>query len=162
MAHTATWYQYGIKHVLEGDVDLTDDTIKIALMKSTYVPDYAADHYMDDAGANDPIDEELNFGGGDTKGYFAGHGNSGRKTLANDTLSITGGLVKWDGDDLVWAALDAALADIHGALIHKEGAADDTDAILLIYVDFDPVFDPNGSDFNINWASGGIATMADA
>jgi len=162
MAHTATMYQEGIKHLLEGDINLPGAVITIMLMSDGYVPDFATHEFVDEGGgAGDPKNEEINFGGGDTHNYFAGWGNTGRKTLANNALTIGGGVIKWDGDDLVWTALAAALEEIHGVIVCEKGSADDTDSIMLFYVDFDPVFDPNGSDFNVNWHSDGLMESKD-
>lgn len=160
MAHATYWYAKGLQKVLDGTVDLDDDTIKCSLMTDGYTPDYAADEFMDESGANDPIDEELNYGGGDTYGYYAGHGHSGRKTLTVALSVISGPYVKMDADDQTWSTLNAALDDIKAAIIHTEGTANDTDAALLLYIAFDPVFDPNGSDFNLALHTDGICYFA--
>ena len=158
MAHTLQWYQLGLKYALEAG-NLTSDTLKVALMSNGYTPNLQTHQYMDEAGANDPIDEEINAGGGDTNGYYAGHGQTGRKTLANVTLAANAAGLILDADDITWTALGAALEDITYAIIHWPGPTDDTDARLLAIYTFSPIFDPNGNDFQLSFSTSGIAKM---
>lgn len=163
MAHTIQFFSEGIKKILAGEIDLEDDTIKVALIGAGYSPDLDAHEFMDEGGGDDPIDEEANAGNGNTNGYYAGHGNTGRKSLASKALSVNvDGSVKYDADDLTWTALAAGAGDIYYGLIHKEGTADDTTAPLIALITFDPIFSPDGNDFNVQWNTDGIATAARA
>lgn len=162
MPHSIRFFSKGMAAIDKGQIDLVGDDLDVVLMAAGYVPDYANDEFMDEGG-DDPIDHELNAGNGNTNGYHAGHGNTGRKALVNKTITSLGlGGVKFDADDVVWPALQAGLADIYGALIIKRGTADDTDARLIAYVDFDPIFDPDGNDLNLTWSPDGIFVTSDA
>ena len=57
MATTGKFTVKGLAGILNGDVDLDTDTLKIALVEGTYVPDYTNDEFMDDVTA-----DELNEG----------------------------------------------------------------------------------------------------
>lgn len=45
-------YPYGKQALLEAGVNWTADTIKIALVKSSYTPNFSVDRYLSDLGAN--------------------------------------------------------------------------------------------------------------
>ncbi len=150
MAHTISVYQEGIK-ALFGASDFSSDTVTVALFTSGYVPNYQTDDVV-----NDFVSSELNNGGGDTNGYYAGHGNDGRQDLGSKTMTASSGGLVIDAADVTFASLAAALADVYGAVIMLEGTSDDTDAVPVAYVDFDPIFDPNASDLLIQWNSSGI------
>lgn len=147
MAHTGKAHMTGLKRALAA---LTSGTLKAVLMTSSYVPDYDSDEFMSALAAY-----ELNYGNGDTNGYYAGHGNTGRKTLANASLTVTAGSVKFDADDITWSSLGAALPDVYGILIIFEGTTDDTDATVMAYIDLDPIVSPDGNDLNFQFPSAG-------
>ena len=61
MAVTAKWYQEGVYHVMNGDVDFTANTVKIGLLDNTYT--YAdADEFWDSGGTGVGTDEETDLG----------------------------------------------------------------------------------------------------
>lgn len=96
MAVTAKWYQYGVYHVMNGDVDFTADTVKIALLDNTYT--YAdANQYWDSGGTGVGTDEVTGTG------YTAGG-----ITLANKAVTLVD-----SGSATAWAATTAyAVGDI--------------------------------------------------
>lgn len=152
MAHTLTLYDKAKVKMLDGSIDLDTDVIKVALLESGYTPDFDNDEFMDDANTY-----ELNEGNGDTLGYYAGFGGDGRQTIASlDVTQISTG-AKVDGDDVTFPALDAALPDVVGALIYKHDTSDAASP-LIAYIEFDPDFDPDGTDLTIAWNTSGIFT----
>ena len=147
-------YNRAKKELLDGTLDLVNDTIKAMLVTSSYVAD-ADDDFVDEAGANDPIDHELSG-----TGYVAGHGNSGRKTIASKAFSEDdpNDRGEFDAADLVWTAINAGIAD--AVILLKEGSSDDTDALLIAYIDSGgfPVT-TNGGDFTVQWNAEGILQL---
>lgn len=145
-------YNEAKRKFLDGTLDLTSDTIKVMLVTSAYVAN-VDDVFVDEAGANEPIDEELTG-----TGYAAGHGNSGRLTLANKAFSTDDANDRGEFDntaDATWTGIDAGTAA--AVIVHREGTANDTTALLIAYIDTGgfPVV-TNGGDLTIQWNAEGI------
>lgn len=122
-------YTWGRAKRADDTVELSTDTLKAILVGSGYTPN--VDHrYVDEGGGNDVIDHEV-----DGTGYVKGHGNSGRRTLANVGVSVndTANTITVYADPAIWSGYDAG--SVAGVVIAKEGTSDDTDAILLAYID---------------------------
>ncbi len=132
-------------------IDFIVDVIRVGLATSAYVAN-RDDLLLDAGGANDFIDEELSG-----TGYVAGHGNSGRKTLASKTVTVdqANDRTEFDAADVVWTAINAGTAA--QAVTHSEGAADDTTARPISHQDTGgfPVV-TNGGDLTIAWDVSGI------
>lgn len=148
-------YNLAKKELLDGSLDLDTDVIKVMLVTSSYVAN-ADNDFVDQAGANDPIDHELTG-----TGYAAGFGNSGRKTLASravteDDANDRGEL---DAADITWTGIDAGTAA--AAIMFRAGTSDDTDALLIAYIDTGgfPVV-TNSGDLTIQWNAEGILQLA--
>lgn len=100
-------YNYGSMYLWDGTYDiLTEAACKAMLVTSSYTAD-RDNQYVDDGGANDPIDHELSG-----TGYVAGFGNSGRKALASKTITIDLANDRSDFDcaDITWTAINAGTA----------------------------------------------------
>ncbi len=144
-------YNRAKKEMIDGTIDIdTDAGIKAMLVTSSYVAN--ADHdFVDEAGANDPIDHELSG-----TGYVAGFGNSGRKALATKAVNEddANDRAEFDADDLTWTGIDAGTAA--AVIIIKENTAD-TDSVLIAYIDTGgfPIV-TNGGDLTIAWNAEGI------
>lgn len=139
-------YNTAAKEIADGTIDLDTDTLKVMLIGTgtAYTPD-RDDDFVDEGGANDPIDAELNG----VSGYTRGFGNAGRKTAsvtvevdkANDRAEV-------DIADLTWTALGTG-DTIAAAILIKEGT-DDTDTKLIAY--FDVTDTPtNGGDITLDF-----------
>jgi hypothetical protein len=145
------WFNRGKKEILDGTIDLVAHTMKVMLVTSSYTfsPD---DDFVDNGGANDPIDHELTG-----TGYTAGFGGSGRKTLANKTFSTddTGDRGEFDADDFTWTGINAGV--IRAMIIYRHNTAD-TDSVMLAYIDNPSAFPltTNGGDVTITWNAEGI------
>lgn len=142
------FYTTGLKECLDGTIDLDTNTIKLLLVTSSYTPN-KDDLVVDAGGANDVVDHEINV-----TGYTRGWGGAGRKTatitisanLTNDRVDIAIG-------DLTWTALGTG-ATIAGAVLVKEGGANDTTSRLIAY--FDVTDTPtNGGDITLDFATMG-------
>ena len=126
---------------LKGDLDLDTDTIKIALVTSSYTPN--VDHNY--------FDEITNEVSGD--GYTAGGETMSGLSVAIDT---TNDRVEVDASDVVWTEADGFTAA--GAVIYKSTGVSSTSP-LIMYVDFGGDKVAGGDTFTIQWNSEGIFAL---
>jgi len=136
------------------NIDLENDTVRIALLKATteYDADPDAHAFVDDVLDGGPTGEELT----DT--------NYSRQTLTGTAVDQD------DGDDEAeWQADDVRFADLGGSetveaiLLYKQVGGDDStpgdDPVIRIIDDEDVTdleADTDGGDFEILWSDGGI------
>lgn len=132
------FYRLGKVDLLDGDRDLLTGTIQVMLVDSGYTFDASHDNPDDGPAANE----------------LSGTGYA-RKTLASKTVTedATYGAV-FDAADLTWTGINAGTAD---AAIIFIFVSDDTDSILLAYIDSGgfPAA-TNGGDLTITWHTTGI------
>ncbi len=135
-------------------IDLIVDDIIAMLCTASYVAN-RDDDLIDAGGANDAIDHELTG-----TGYTAGHGNSGRKTLASKTITVDkpNDRTLFDAADITWTAIDAGVAA--QMIIHKKGAADDTTARPITKIDDGGLpITTNGGDLTFTFNVEGILQL---
>lgn len=122
-------------------IDLTTDTIKVALADSGYTPDVDAHDFF-----NDVTNEEAGAG------YTAGGA-----TLANKTWAVVGAsnVVKFDADDVSWAS---SIITTRYAIIYKSTGNSATSPLIAV-VDFSTDRTSDGGTFLITWNSSGIFTL---
>lgn len=140
----SAWYNKGKAVVMDGTVDLVNDTIKVILVTSSY--SFNADHdFADDVSAN-----EISV-----TGYTGGFNGAGRKTLASKTVTVdnTNDRAYFDAADLTWTSLGAG-ATVGGAVLVKE-ITNDAATPLIGFIDFSDTA-TNGNDFTVSWDSNGI------
>jgi len=147
-------YNRAKKEILDGTINLSTDVIKVMLVTSSYVADDAHD-FVDEAGANDPIDHELSG-----TGYAAGFAGSGRKTLGTKAFSEddTNNRGEFDDtSDITWTAIDAGTAA--AAIVYKH-LTNDAASVLIAYIDTGgfPIV-TNGGDLTIQWNAEGILQL---
>lgn len=146
-------YTTGLKEIVDNTIDIDNDTLKLMLVGSAYVAN-KDDLVVDAAGANDPVDEEINV-----TGYTPGWGNSGRKTVTVTLqANTTDDRVDIALDDQTWTALGTG-ATIAAAILIKEGGANDTTSRLIAYFDVTDTPTNGGDitlDFNTLGAGGNI------
>lgn len=143
-------YNLAKKLILDGTLNLLNDTLKVMLVNSNYTPN--PDHtYADMGGAADPVDCEV-----DGANYVRGWGGSGRIVISSKTLEIdnTNDQVKFKGSNPTWAAIN--VGTIAGAILIKEGASDDTQTVLIAWFDSGFPITTSGSDVTIKWSDNGI------
>lgn len=142
MAVTAYLYGAGLAALLNKEIDWNSDDIRVALCTSGYTPAQTTHDYFDD------ITNELSTGGGYT---------AGGSTLANGTITYSGGTATIDADDLSWPAMTGTA---HYAVIYDATPGSAATNPLIAYVNFGEDVVSSGGTFAITWAAGGIATYA--
>ena len=118
--------------LLDGTIDLDDDTLRIALYNDTTAFTFNPDTH---AFVGDVLD------GGTTAEEFGGSGGTGysRKAVANTSVTQddANDQAVWDSDDFSWSSLDGET--IQGAIIYRQVGGDDTtpgdDEIIQVYDD---------------------------
>jgi hypothetical protein len=143
-------YNRAKKRILDGNISLSSDTLKVMLVTSTYTPN-VDDDFVDAGGASDPLDAEIAV-----TGYTGGWSGSGRKTLASKTFTEddTANEGYMDAADVTWVGL-AAGATIVGAILIKEGVSDDTTSELIAYFDITDTA-TDGNDITLQWHATGL------
>lgn len=141
-------YTTGSKEVFDGTIAFLTDTLKVMLVGSGYT--FSKDHLVvDAAGANDPVDEEISV-----TGYTGGWGGAGRKTIGTKTVTAQlaagspANSVVFNCANITWTALGAG-ATIEGAILIKEGGANDTTSRLISYGDVSQA--TNGGDVTLDY-----------
>lgn len=136
MAVTFTKYTSFRDDLLAGNIDLANDTIKVALTSSSYTPS-AAHEFFDD------ITNELSTGGGYT---------AGGATIASPTISSG----VFDAADTSWSS--ATFTARYG-VVYKDTGTPATSP-LIGYIDFDGDQSPSDQTFKIVWNASGIISIA--
>lgn len=123
------------------DIDLVNDTIKVALADSGYTPDFDAHDFFDDV-----TNEEAGTG------YTAGGA-----TLANKTWAVVGAsdVAKFDADDVSWPN---STITTRWAIPHKSTGTASTSP-LICAIDFSTDRTSDGGTFLITWHANGIFTL---
>lgn len=144
-------YNLAKTQIANGTIDLDTDTTKLMLVDTyTFNPDH---DYIDNAGAGDPIDQEISV-----TGYTGGFGGAGRRTIAltvaqdntNDRATI-------DGPDDTWTSLGAG-ATITGVILIKE-VTNDTASPVICHMDLTPNITTNGGDVTVSFDAVGLMTF---
>jgi len=140
------WYTNGLNAVMNGSIDMDADTLRVMLVKNTYT--YDKDHqYVDDGGANDPIDHEC-----DATGYTGGHGGAGRKAVANvgQQANETNDRVDIDNDDIVYSSIGGATNNsLGGVVLYKDGGVGDSSNALIAFWEIS--VNTNGGDITLDF-----------
>lgn len=141
MAVTTTLYNPFKGKGYDGtDIDLVNDTIKVALVGTGYTPSAAHD-FWDDVSANE------SSGGGYTAGGAA---------LASKTWSLSSNTYTFDAADTSWTITSALTARY--AVIYKDTGNSATSP-LIGYVDLDGTFQLASGTLTITWNASGIFTL---
>jgi hypothetical protein len=137
-----------------GTINLLNNTIKVMLVSDGYVPD--PDHqFIDDGTIFAPAAFELTG-----TGYTPGFGGSGRRTLANKSITkdLATDRARFFADDIVWNPINAGVA---GAAIIIREVSGDSDSILVAYVlsgGFPILTD--GGELQLRWSNSGIFSFS--
>lgn len=138
MAVTAKLYLNAMKHFFNGSIDLTNDTIKVALTTSTYTPNQDAHDYFDD------VTNEVSG-----TGYTAGGATLGTKSISLDTAN---NYVKFDAADTTWSS--STITARYAVIYRSTGTASTSE--LIGYIDFGEDKSSSNGDFTITWDTNGI------
>jgi hypothetical protein len=136
-------YNKGKTEILNGGIDLLNDTIKVALVTSSYPPDKDNHDYFDD------VTNEVSG-----TGYAAGGKALSNKAIRQDN---TNDRAEFDADDVTWTV---ATITARGAVVYKDTGTDSTSP-LIAYIDFGQDYATTGADFTIEWDSEGIQYLGE-
>jgi len=134
-------YNYGKAEILRANIDLESDTIKVALVTSSYTPNIDTHENFDD------ITNEVSG-----TGYTAGGATLANKAVTVDTDDDEG---MFDADDVTWASASIVA---RGAIVYKSTGVASTSQ-LIGYVDFTEDKTASGGDFVIEWNAEGILNL---
>lgn len=129
------------KLIMNGGVDLDTDTIKVALVTSSYTPDQDAHDFFDD------VTNEVSG-----TGYTAGGATLGSKAVTADNTDNEG---VFDAADVTWTT---STITARGAVVYKDTGSAATSA-LICYFDFGSDQVSSSGDFTITWNSEGILNL---
>jgi hypothetical protein len=139
----ATTKTYGslIAKAFNKEVDWDSDTIKVALLSSSYTPNQDTDDYWNDVSSYEVTGT----------GYTAGG-----VTLSNKSLTYTSGtnVTKFDADDVSWTS--STITARYAVIYDSTGTA--STSALIGYVDFGSNQSSSSGTFSIVWDSAGIFT----
>jgi hypothetical protein len=130
------------RDIMNGSIDLDTDTIKCALVTSSYTPDQDAHDNYDD------ITNEVANG----NGYTTGGQALANKAVTADNTDNEG---VFDADDVTWSA---STITARGAVLYKDTGTPSSSK-LICYVDFLADYSSNNGNFTIQWASEGILNL---
>jgi hypothetical protein len=126
---------------MNGTIDLDTDTIKVALVLSTYTPDQDNHEFFDDV-----TNEHAATGN-----YTAGGNEINNKAVTQDNTNNWG---KFDGDNVEWA--NSTITNARAGVIYKDTGTAATSP-LIRYHDFGANKSTVGTTFKITWdATNGI------
>jgi hypothetical protein len=137
-------YGQFLAQALNKEIDWDTDTIKVALLTNSYVPDQDAHNYFDDVAA-------VEVSG--ATGYTAG-GN----TLTNKTNTYNGAsnVIILDADDVTWTS---STITARYAVIYDASPATNATRPLIGYVDFGSDQSSSNGNFTITWDATGIVRI---
>ena len=128
---------------LNKEVDWDSDTIKVALLSSSYTPNQDTHDYFDDVVANEVTGT----------GYTAGGVTLGSKTLTYDSAN---NVVILDAADAVWAS---STITARYAVIYDDSGATNAQKVLIGYVDFGSDQSSTNGNFTVTWDATGIVRI---
>lgn len=131
-------YNSAKKKLMDGSIDLDSDTIKAALVTSSYTPDIDAHDFFDD------ITNEVSG-----TGYTAGG-----ITLTNKSITVdnTNDRAVFDADDISWAASTITARRV---IIYKSTGTASTSPVIAV-VDLGTDQSSSASTLKIQWDSAGL------
>lgn len=126
---------------MDGSIDLDTDTIKVALVTSSYTPDQ--DTHEDFADVTNEITGT---------GYTAGGAALANKAVTKDTTDNEG---VFDADDVTWSS---STITARGAVVYKDSGTAST-SWLVCYLDFGSDQSSSSGNFTIQWNAEGILNL---
>lgn len=136
-------YNGAKKAFLDGAFDLSNDTIKLALLTSSYAPDIDTDEFWDDISA----DEESGTG------YTAGGKTVTSLTTAVDTANDR---AYADAPDVTWTGLSIGTPGF--AVLYQDTGVPGTSRLIL-YWELGSTAS-NGGDYTIQFNANGLLYLA--
>ncbi|MEQ6021306.1 hypothetical protein SOM70_01815 [Streptomyces salinarius] len=131
---TAYWYGPALNKAFSKQIDWVNDTVKVALVKSTYTPNRDTHDEWADVSAQEATGT----------GYTAGGTSLSSKTL---TYNSTENTWTFDAADTTWTNTNGL--SFRYAVIYDDTAPGKP---LIGYVDFEEVVTTSNEDLTIQWA----------
>lgn len=131
------------KNIMNGGIDLDTNTMKVALVTSSYTPNQDTHEDMAD------VTNEVANG----NGYTTGGAEITNKAVTADNTDNEG---VFDGDDVTWTS---STITARGAVIYKSTGVAAND-LLVCYLDFGSDQSSSAGDFTIQWNAEGIVNLA--
>lgn len=125
---------------ISGSIAPSTDTIKLALLKSTYTPDLDNHKFFSDVSAQE------SSGAGYTTGGIA----ATSKTLTQDSVNHRG---VFDCDDAQWAS--STIADARYLLVYKSTGTAGTSPLMAL-IDLGGTKSTSGDTFYVQFAATGV------
>ena len=129
------------KNIMNGSIDLDTDTIKVALVTSSYTPNQDTDDMFDD------VTNEVSG-----TGYTAGGASLANKTVTQDNTDNEG---VFDADDVTWST---STITARAAVVYKSTGTASTSP-LICYIDFGSDKISTAGNFIIAWNAEGIVNL---
>lgn len=129
------------KNIMNGSIDLDTDTIKVALVTSTYTPDQDTHEFFSS------VTNEVSG-----TGYSAGGAALANKAVTEDTVDDEG---VFDADDTSWAS---STITARAAVIYKDTGVAATSP-LICYIDFGADKSTTAGTFLITWNAEGLLNL---
>jgi len=127
--------------IMDGSIDLDTDTIRVALVTSSYTPDQDAHEDFAD------ITNEVSG-----TGYVAEGAALASTAVTKDNTDNEG---VFDADNVTWST---ATLTARGAVVYKDSGTPAT-SWLVAYFDFTEDKSSSGGDFVLTWATEGIVNI---
>jgi len=127
---------------LNKEVDFDTDTIKVALLTSSYTPDQDAHDYYNDVSTYEVSGT----------GYTAGGNTLGSKTATYDSAT---NVIVLDAADTTWSS--STITARYAVVYDSTGTA--STSTLIGYVDFGSDQSSTNGNFTITWDSTGIVRI---
>ena len=134
--------QFLVDGTTNGQVDFDADTIKVALVTSSFSPDFDTMDYFDD------VTNEVSG-----TGYSAGGATLGSVTITLDTANDR---VDIDAADVTWTT---STITARGAVLYNSTGTASTSP-LIAYYDFGSDKVSSAGDFTIQWAAAGLLRVS--
>ena len=139
MAETLTLYKPFMRTLLNKEVDLDSDDIRIMLVGGGYTPDVSAHSYKSDV----------------TSEITGTNYTQGGEAIPGKSFTIQDGVGIFDANNVMWPTLTTE-SDIRYAVIYDNTPSDESAKPLIAYIDFGEAFAVLHADFEIIWSTAGI------
>ena len=133
-------YGQFLAKALNKEVDFDSDTIKVALVSSSYTPNQDTHQYWSDVNTYEVSGT----------GYTAGGQTLGSKTVTYDSAN---NIIILDAADTTWSS---STITARYAVIYDDSGATNASKALIGYVDFSSDQSSTNGNFTITWDATGI------
>ncbi|MFM9261474.1 hypothetical protein ACKAMS_22815 [Rhodococcus sp. 5A-K4] len=142
MAHSGKYYGLFLKSLLNKEVDIDSDTLKVMLCNSTYTPNQDTHQYKSS------VTNEITG-----TGYTAGGATLTGVTLTYNASTNT---IVLDADDVSW---NGATFTARHAVIYDSTPGSDATRPLIAVITFDTDIPATSAPFQLLWDAAGIASL---